>query len=91
MPYRSPPAPYLDPKALEDARDIADVARAADGRRRSAWVVGLASVGLGMAFVVGLGSLAKPYPRIVCHQVEIRWENAPELPPNRSMSCREVR
>jgi hypothetical protein len=90
MPYRSMPAPYLDPKAIEDARDLADMARAADDRRRSASIAALASAGLGLALVVGLGSLAKPHPRIVCHQVEIRWENAPELPPNRSTACREV-
>ncbi|MFO0643778.1 MAG: hypothetical protein U0183_31420 [Polyangiaceae bacterium] len=90
MPYRSKPVPYLDPKAIEDARDIAEVARAADERRSGAALVSLGVTGLAVAFVLGLGSLAKPYPRIVCHQVEIRWENAPELPPNRSTSCREV-
>ncbi|MBL9111830.1 MAG: hypothetical protein JNM74_21280, partial [Myxococcales bacterium] len=49
MPYRSKPVPYLDPKAIEDARDIAEVARAADERRSGAALVSLGVTGLAMA------------------------------------------
>ncbi len=41
-------------------------------------------------FVVCFAGKMKSQPRIVCHEVQIRWENAPHVPPSTYTSCRTV-
>lgn len=48
-------------------------------------VTGLVSGGL-LTLVAAFGTSSPP-PRLACHKVEIRWENAPEAPPTSWTSC----
>jgi hypothetical protein len=87
MPYRTNAIP-----AASDARDAAEVAtfarEAKVRRRRAALGVGAMLVGsMGALAVIASGRPQKPMLR--CHQVEVRWENAPWVPPNRWTACRE--
>ncbi len=88
MPYRSPPP--VDPKVLEEAREVTAVADAARLRIRRA-AVGVATAIAGALVAVSTIAGATPArPHHVCHNVEIRWENAPEVPPHTYTTCRSV-
>jgi hypothetical protein len=86
MPYRTNAKPA--PNDARDAAEVATFASEAKARRRRV------ALGVGAMLVGTMGTLAaiasvgqKPVPR--CHQLEIRWENAPWIPPNRWTACRE--
>ena len=85
MPYRSlPQAPPEDPRLVLELATLA--AEAVQRRRRvSVVVTGLVSGGL-LTLVAAFGASSPP-PRLACHKVEIRWENAPEAPPTSWTSC----
>ncbi len=54
-------------------------------RRASLAVGGVVTACLLGAVVVSSAS-TRP-PRVVCHRVEVRWENAPDLPGNAWTTC----
>lgn len=85
MPYRSLPqdAPE-DPRLV---RELAALAVAASQRQRRAAVAVTSVVTGGLLALVGaLGASSTP-PHLACHRVEIRWENAPEVPGSAWTSC----
>ena len=89
MPYRSlPQAPPEDPRLVLELATLA--AEAVQRRRRvSVVVTGLVSGGLLTLWCVNSAAFgaSSPPPRLACHKVEIRWENAPEAPPTSWTSC----
>lgn len=87
MPYRHE-ATRDEPEQAElrELRDIADASRARTNRVRI--VVVLSVLGAVSTLVAG-ASLRRPRPVYACHEVQIRYENAPEIPPSTYTSCRE--
>jgi len=93
MPYRV--LARRDETDDAELREIAAI-RAEAGARvtRIRWIVG-GGVALAVAlFFVAVGPcglrLSPPRVRQICHNVEIRFENAPEVPPSVFQSCRSV-
>ncbi len=85
MPYRTPPeAPRTDPHEL---REIAALAAEARQRHRRAGIAVGSVVTGGLFALVAVFCSAAPAPRVVCHRVELRWENAPEAPASSWTAC----
>jgi hypothetical protein len=85
VPYRS-----LPQDAPEDPRlvlELAALANAAVARRRRVSVAVTGVVAGGLLTLVAAFGASSPPPRLACHKVEIRWENAPEAPPSSWTSC----
>lgn len=77
-----------DPTAEETRRDLDTMARDATRRRRHAILVttSLAACALGVLVTAGIRAVS-PHAAVVCHDVEIRYENAPEIPGSRWTAC----
>lgn len=86
MPYRLPPS-QLDADA--EARELAAAQLLADRQRRRA-ALGVAAGVLALVGAVPfIASISPGKRRVACHKVEIRYENAPEIPGERWTSCAE--
>lgn len=88
MPYRIAEDPAVDARR-EEAREVARMRRAGAQRRwlvRSILALGAAS---GVSLAVFFGAVSTPKTRTVCHQVTLRYENAPQLPNSTWMACVE--
>jgi hypothetical protein len=87
MPYRNnAPTEHAAYVAAEE-HELDQVAASARRRGRNARI-GVAAIvaGLGAAmWALAPSKVQTPVHR--CHSVEIRWENAPHLPPDRWQSC----
>jgi hypothetical protein len=90
MPYRTshdPNAPSAE-EARALARDLDDLTRAAVKRRRNAAIGVSAAIGLAfMTLFVG-PSIEGRRQQLKCHRVELRWENAKEIPGQSWTDCR---
>lgn len=82
MAYRTNPKDPLAP--LREREEIRLVAEEAKRRKRLATV---GSIGCVMAAFAVFFGLAPASAHRVCHQVEVRWENAPEIPPSVWTTC----
>lgn len=86
MPYRTSADPHAG-EAEELARDLEDLTRAAARRRRNA------AIGVGSAIAVAVTALffgpalEGRRQQLKCHRVEVRWENAKEIPSQSWRTC----
>jgi hypothetical protein len=87
MPYRINAPNDHAAYVAADANEVDALAAAARSRRRNTRgvVAGVFAAITAMPWLLGPSRLNTPV--IHCHNVEIRWENAPQLPPNRWTRC----
>ena len=88
MAYRVPAD--RDEAARVEAHELRAIEQDAQRRTRRAYLMTFAALAGGAALLfVGFACDGKSR-RILCHEVQIRWENAPHVPPSTYTSCRTV-
>lgn len=89
MVYRTNADPTIE-AARAEARELGEIARASAGRRRRVAIAITVVVAGIMSTCFALPALQPTRPRMICHNVELRWENAPHIPANTWRACRMV-
>jgi len=82
MPYRTSADPQAQDahEAAELARDLEALTRAAARRRRNAAIGVGAAITLAVTALFVGPSIEGRRQQLKCHRVELRWENAKEIP-----------
>ncbi len=84
MPYRSKPDGRADEALTREVKDAHDAALRFQ-KRAAIWAFG--GILALLATVPLLASVSPPKPKVQCHKVTIKYENAPEIPGETRQVC----
>jgi hypothetical protein len=90
MPYRTSDDPNAQgvEEARALARDLHDLTRAAVKRRRNAALGVSAAIAVAVVTLFVGPALEGRRQQLKCHRIELRWENAKEIPGQTWTDCR---